>query len=180
MNELLFHSAYGHHDTEWWLFCDAPSVSQRRNINDSVTVWNYIFMIAAVAHFLHHCPTTVYERCAPWSSHSARESETPGATKHNSRNSGVTIIFGPGKHSLRALVLVLIHKSGHSGPPLPFWAPTGPRHCRGCRWLVTPLDAGKKSPEKDIKLFFRIYGRPNSWRLCSTAVRTLFSRALSE
>jgi len=42
-------------------------------------------------------------------------------------SSGVTIIFGPpGKHSLRALVLVLIHNSGHFGPPLPFWAPGPP------------------------------------------------------
>jgi len=31
---------------------------------------------------------------------------------------------------------VLIHNSGHFGPPLPFWVP---RHCRGCRWLVMPL-----------------------------------------
>ena len=38
-------------------------------------------------------------------------------------NSGVTNFGGPGKHSLRALVLVLIHNSGHFLPPLPFWAP---------------------------------------------------------
>ena len=36
-------------------------------------------------------------------------------------------------------ITVLIHNSGHFGPPLPFWAPGSPRHCRGCRWLVTPL-----------------------------------------
>ena len=33
---------------------------------------------------------------------------------------------------------VLTHNSGHFGPPLPFWAPD-PRHRRGRRWLVTPL-----------------------------------------
>ena len=39
-------------------------------------------------------------------------------------NSGVSIIFGlPGKHSLHSLITVLIHNSGHFGPPLPFWAP---------------------------------------------------------
>ena len=37
------------------------------------------------------------------------------------------------------LITVLIHNSGHFGPPLPFWDPA-PRHCRGCRWLVTPPD----------------------------------------
>ena len=31
--------------------------------------------------------------------------------------------WAPGKHSPRALVLVLIHDSGHFGSPLPFWAP---------------------------------------------------------
>ena len=38
---------------------------------------------------------------------------------------GVTIIFAPppGKHSLHSLITVLIHSSGHFGPPLPFWAP---------------------------------------------------------
>ena len=42
-------------------------------------------------------------------------------------SSGVTIIFeAPGKHSLRALVLVLIYNSGHFGPPLPLWAPGPP------------------------------------------------------
>jgi len=35
--------------------------------------------------------------------------------------------------------------SGHFGPPLPFWAPAPPRHCRGCRWLVTPLDQRRTS-----------------------------------
>ena len=43
--------------------------------------------------------------------------------------------WAPRQHSLTT---VLIHYSGHFGPPLPFWA-LPPRHCRGCRWLVTPL-----------------------------------------
>jgi len=42
--------------------------------------------------------------------------------------------WAPRKHSLHSLITVLIHISGHFGPPLPFWAPG-----RGCRWLVTPL-----------------------------------------
>jgi len=46
--------------------------------------------------------------------------------------------FCPPPANIRYGLTVLIHKSGHFGPPLPFWAP-GPRHCRGCRWLVTPL-----------------------------------------
>jgi len=33
---------------------------------------------------------------------------------------------------------VLIHNSGHFGPLYRF-GPVGPQHCRGCRWLVTPL-----------------------------------------
>ena len=39
---------------------------------------------------------------------------------------------------VHSLITVLIHNSGHFGPPLPFWALI-PRHCRGCRWLVTSL-----------------------------------------
>ena len=31
--------------------------------------------------------------------------------------------WAPGKHSLHSLITVLIHNSGHFGPPLPFWAP---------------------------------------------------------
>jgi len=42
------------------------------------------------------------------------------------RASCVTIIFGPGEHSLHSLITVLIHNSGHFGPPLPFWAPGPP------------------------------------------------------
>ena len=44
--------------------------------------------------------------------------------------------WAPGRHSL-----LLIHNSGHFGPPLLFTVlgPWAPRHCRGCRWLVTPL-----------------------------------------
>jgi len=34
--------------------------------------------------------------------------------------------WAPDKHSLRALVVVLIHNSGHFGSPLPFWAPGPP------------------------------------------------------
>jgi len=38
--------------------------------------------------------------------------------------SGVTIFFGPsGKHSLHSLITVLIHNSGHFGPPLPVLGP---------------------------------------------------------
>jgi len=37
---------------------------------------------------------------------------------------------------VHSLTTVLIHNSGHFGPPWPFWAP---RHCRGCQWLVMPL-----------------------------------------
>ena len=41
--------------------------------------------------------------------------------------SDVTIIFGsPSKHSLHSVITVLIHNSGHFGPPLPFWAPGPP------------------------------------------------------
>ena len=36
---------------------------------------------------------------------------------------------------VHSLITVLIHNSGHFGPPLPFWAPGS----RGCRWLVMPL-----------------------------------------
>jgi len=57
-------------------------------------------------------------------------------------DSGVTIIFAPppaNTRSLHSQITVLIHNSGHFGPPLPFWAPGTPRHCRGYRWLVTPL-----------------------------------------
>ena len=39
----------------------------------------------------------------------------------------------PGKHSLR--LTILIHNLGHFGP----FTVLGPRHCRGCRWLVMPL-----------------------------------------
>jgi len=39
--------------------------------------------------------------------------------------SGVTIIFGP-PANIRYRLTVLIHNSGHFGPPLPFWAPGPP------------------------------------------------------
>jgi len=37
----------------------------------------------------------------------------------------VTIIFGP-PANIRYGLTVLIHNSGHFGPPLPFWAPGPP------------------------------------------------------
>jgi len=54
---------------------------------------------------------------------------------------GVTIIFAPRQTFATGSspTIVLIHNSGHFGPPLPFWAPGPPRHCRGCRCLVTSL-----------------------------------------
>ena len=39
--------------------------------------------------------------------------------------SGVTIIFGP-PANIRYGLTILIHNSGHVGPPLPFWAPGPP------------------------------------------------------
>ena len=44
----------------------------------------------------------------------------------------------PAPANIRYGLTVLIHNSGHFGPPLPFWAPA-PLHCRGCRWLDTSL-----------------------------------------
>jgi len=39
LKTFLFQSAYGHRETDWWLFSDAPSVfSAGRNTNDSVNV----------------------------------------------------------------------------------------------------------------------------------------------
>ena len=56
-------------------------------------------------------------------------------------NSGVSIIFGlPGKHSLHSLITVLIHSLIRvTLGPLYRFGPLGPRHCWGCRWLVTSL-----------------------------------------
>jgi len=51
-------------------------------------------------------------------------------------NSSVTVIFAAPPANIRYGLSVLVHNSGHFGPLLPFWAP---RHCRVCRWLVTPL-----------------------------------------
>jgi len=34
--------------------------------------------------------------------------------------------WAPGKHAVHSLMTVLIHNSGHFGPPLPFWAPGPP------------------------------------------------------
>ena len=56
-----------------------------------------------------------YNFCAPWQTFTTQP------------NNIITIIINN---------IVLIHNSGHFGPPLPCWAP---RHCQGCRWLVTPL-----------------------------------------
>ena len=39
--------------------------------------------------------------------------------------SGVTIIFGP-PANIRYRLTVLMHNSGHFGPPLPFWTPGPP------------------------------------------------------
>jgi len=40
--------------------------------------------------------------------------------------SGVTVIFGPPANICYSLITVLIHNSGHFGPPLQFWAPWPP------------------------------------------------------
>ena len=57
-----------------------------------------------------------------------------GATKNAGINakvkpnlgSGVTIIFAPPPANIRYGLTVLIHNSGHFGPPLPFWGPRPP------------------------------------------------------
>jgi len=41
------------------------------------------------------------------------------------QHSGVTIIFAP-LANIRYWLTVLIHNSGHFGPPKPFWAPGSP------------------------------------------------------
>ena len=45
----------------------------------------------------------------------------------------------PGKHSLHSVITVLVHNSGSLWTPCTVLGPCPPRHCRGCRWLVTPL-----------------------------------------
>jgi len=51
-------------------------------------------------------------------------SHEPFTQFHNASTygSGVTIIFGS-PANIRYGLAVLIHNSGHFGPPLPFWAP---------------------------------------------------------
>jgi len=56
----------------------------------------------------------------------------------SSRSGGATLRTAIHLSLTYSLITDLIHNSGHFGPPLPFWTP-GPRHCRCCRWLVTPL-----------------------------------------
>ena len=62
-----------------------------------------------------------------WLDHPVKESNA----LHQWRNYN---FWAPWQHSL--ITAVLIHNLGHFGPPLLFWAS---RHCRGCRWLGTPL-----------------------------------------
>ena len=47
--------------------------------------------------------------------------------------------WAPGKHSLHSLITVLVHNSGSLWTPFTVLGPCPPRHCRGCRWIVTPL-----------------------------------------
>ena len=68
---------------------------------------------------------------------------TPGSAP------GPTLGNEYGKTLPFSLVTVLIHNSVHFGFPLPFWAPRPPRHCQGCRWLVTPLCSYRTSTECD-------------------------------
>jgi len=57
--------------------------------------------------------------------------------------SGVTVIFGtPGKHSLRANSL------GSLWASFTVLGPWAPRHCLGCRWLVTPLGREREKEGK--------------------------------
>ena len=77
-------------------------------------------------------------------------------------NSGVTIIFALPPANIRCGLTVLIHNSGHFGPPLPFWAPgppvlpglpmasyaTGSETCRGPRLVLSQFVRCEHSQRK--------------------------------